>query len=180
MSIGSSRVRSVATLVAPPAAPASLAWQVSVLFETGGRSVINHGHKAYDVEHDIVVAPVRGGERYNARTVSVFLGSDFVMSVGVSQRVQLEGFGLFISRRSDAQGFSWEWFDRAGGTIFEKRQGRSRVAATLHGSVGCEELECVEFLDDVALRYLDDITKPLGTHTHEVVIRKGSVFKLTQ
>ena len=53
------------------------------------------------------------------------------------------------------------------------------MAATIHRSVGCEELECVEFLDDVALRYLDAITKPPGTHTHEVVIRKGSVFKLT-
>lgn len=179
MSIGFSRARSVATLVAPPAAPAFLTWQVSVLFETGGRSVINHGHKAYNVEHDIVVAPVRGGERYNARTVSVHLGSDFVMSVCVSKQVQIQGFGLFISRRSNAQGFSWEWFDRAGAGIFEKRQGHSRVAATIHRSVGCEELECVEFLDDVALRYLDAITKPPGTHTHEVVIRKGSVFKLT-
>lgn len=179
MSSGSSRAHSVATLVAPPAAPASLAWQVSVLFETGGRSVINQGRKAYDVESDIVVAPVRGGERYDARTVSVLLGSDFVMSVGVSKQVQIVGFGLFISRRSNAQGFSWEWFDRARARIFEKRQGRSRVAATIHASAGCEELECVEFLDDVALGYLDDITKPPGTHTHEVIIRKGSVFKLT-
>jgi hypothetical protein len=169
--------RSVATLVAPPVASPSVAWKVVVLFATGGRSVMSEGHKAFGAEHNVIVEPVRGA-RPDARKVSVPLSSDFVMSVVVSQQVQVNGFGLFISRRGNAHGFSWEWFDRDGHSLFRKRQGNSRVAVTVQKSFGYEELESVEFLDDVALRYLDDITQPPGTHTHEVIIREGSVFKL--
>ena len=178
MSIASTSGRRVATLVAPPAAPASLAWKVVVLFDTGGSGVLSEGRKAYDADRDILVEPVRGAS-HDARTVSIPLSSDFVMSVGVCQQVQVEGFGLFISRRGNAHGFSWEWFDRAGKTIFEKRQGYSRVAVTVRKSGGYEELESLEFVDDVTLRYLDHIAKPPGTHTHEVIVRKGSVFRLT-
>ena len=178
MSIAVRSARSVATLVVAPPAPASLAWQVFVLFDTGGRRVITEGRKEYDPERDIIVEPIRG-TRHDARKVSVPFSGDFVMSVAVSKQLHVDGFGLFISRRGNAHGFSWEWFDRAGATLFQKRQGNSRVAVTVHRTFGAEELASVEFLDDVALRYLDDITKPPGTHTHEAIILKGSIFKLT-
>ena len=177
MSIASISARSVATLVAPPAALESLSWQAKVLFALGGRKVINEGRKKYDPARDIIVEPISGG-RHDARKVSIPLGGDFLMSVAVSKQLHVEGFGLFISCRGNAHGFSWEWFDRAGPTMFHKRQGNARVAATLCHSAGYEELTSLEFRDEVALRYLDDITKPPGTHTHEVIIGKGSVFKL--
>lgn len=178
MSIAVRSARSVATMVVAPPAPASLAWHVFVLFDTGGRRVITEGRKDYDPARDISVEPIQG-TRHDARKVSVPLSGDFVMSVAVSKQLHVDGFGLFISRRGNAHGFSWEWFDRADATLFQKRQGNSRVTVTVHRTRGTEELACVEFVDDVALRYLDDITKPPGTHTHEVVIRKGSLFKLT-
>jgi hypothetical protein len=178
MSIDVRSARSVRTMVMAPPAPASLEWQVFALFETGGRNVINEGRKDYDPARDLIVEPIRGN-RHDARKVSVLLGADFVMSVAISKQLHIDGFGLFIGRRGNAHGFSWEWFDRADAKIFVKRQGNSRVAATLRRSFGGEELEAVEFLDDVALRYLDDITKPPGSHTHEVIVRRDSVFKLT-
>ena len=177
MSIDVRSATSVRTMVMAPPAPASLAWQVFALFETGGRRVINEGRKDYDPARDIIVEPIRGN-RHDARKVTVPLGGDFVMSVAVSKQLHVDGFGLFIGRRGNAHGFSWEWFDRADARTFLKRQGRSRLAVTLGSSFGCEELESVEFLDDAPLRYLDDITQPPGTHTHEVIIREGSVFKL--
>ena len=172
-----SSARSVATLVAPPVASPSVAWKITVLYATGGRGVISEGRKVYDAKQDIIVEPIRVA-RPDARKVSVSLSSDWVMSVAVSKQVQVDGFGLFIGRRGNAHGFSWEWFDRAGASLFLKRQGQSRVAVAMQKSFGYEELESVEFMDDVALRYLDDITRPPGTHTHEVIIRAGSVFKL--
>jgi hypothetical protein len=42
-----------------------------------------------------------------------------------------------------------------------------------------EELEAVEFLDDVVLRYLDDMAKGPGAHSHEILIKKGSVLRVT-
>jgi hypothetical protein len=177
MPIASISARSVATLVAPPAALESVSWQAKVLFDTGGRKVINEGSKEYDAARDIIVEPINGG-RYDARKVSIPLGGGFLMSVAVSKQLHIEGFGLFISCRSKARGFSWEWFDRGSLTMFHKRQGNARVAATLRYTSGYEELGSLEFGDEVTLRYLDDITKPPGMHTHEVIIRKGSVFKL--
>ena len=176
MPIASTSARSVATLVAP-VAPASLAWKVSMLFETGGRRVISEGRKTYDAAHDILVESVSGA-RPDVRKMSLLLSHDFVISVAVSKQVQIDGFGLFISRRGHAHGFSWEWFDRAGASLFQRRWCNSRVTVEVQGSLSSEELASVEFLDDVALRYLDDITKPPGMHTHEVLIRQGSVFKL--
>ena len=164
-------------MVAPPVASPSVAWKIVVLFATGGRSVMNEGRKVYDPKQDIIVEPIRVA-RPDARKVSVSLSRDFVMSVAVSKQLQVDGFGLFVSRRGNAQGFSWEWFDRAGESLFLKRQGNSRVAVSVQNSFGYQELESIEFLDDVSLRYLDDITQPPGTHTHEVIIREGSVFKL--
>jgi hypothetical protein len=90
----------------------------------------------------------------------------------------LNGFGLVIYRRGDGNGFSWEWFDREHGAVFRRLQGSERVSVSIKKGAGYEELEVVEFLDDIVLRYLDDMSKPPGTHTHEVVIRKGSVLKV--
>jgi hypothetical protein len=36
----------------------------------------------------------------------------------------------------------------------------------------------VEFLDDIVLRYLDDMAKSPGRHTHEILIKKGSVLRV--
>lgn len=42
---------------------------------------------------------------------------------------------------------------------------------------GYEELESVEFLDDIMLRYSDGTSKRSGTYTHEITVRRGSVFR---
>ena len=66
----------------------------------------------------------------------------------------------------------------AGGWTPRHVQGPGRLSVTIKKGPGYEELEAVEFLDDVVLRYLDDMSKPPGTHTHEVVVRKGSLLRV--
>jgi hypothetical protein len=46
---------------------------------------------------------------------------------------------------------------------------------------GLVELAAVEFLDDITLRYTDDMCchEP-GAHTHEFVVARGSVFRVTE
>jgi hypothetical protein len=167
--------RRVATSVAPPAGSESFAWRVIQLLDLGGCRVAD-GDKTYLPERDILVKPANGGVR-DARTLSLPLNHGFALSVSVC-KAPLHGFGLFVVRPTDTNGFSWEWFDRDVGAVFEKRQGHGRVAVSVTRGPGYEELAAVEFLDDIVLRYLDDIRKPLGTHTHEIVVRKGSVLKL--
>jgi hypothetical protein len=96
----------------------------------------------------------------------------------VYREPKLDGFGLVIYRKGDDNGFSWEWFDREKGEMFQKLQGQGRVLVHVTKGPGYEELQSVEFMDDIIFRYLDDMAKPPGTHTHEVLVRKGSVLRL--
>lgn len=167
--------RRVATMVAPPRLEESIRWRVVRLLELGGRHVVAAGDQTYHPDRDVSVKAVKGSV-FDARTVSLSLGLGFALSVSIC-KAPLEGFGLFISRPADAHGFSWEWFDRDGVVTFQKRQGAGRVTADVARGPGYEELAAVEFVDEIVLRYLDDIRKPPGTISHEIVIGKGSVFK---
>jgi hypothetical protein len=167
--------RRVVGTVAPPELAESIRWRADRLLELGGRHVIAGGERTYHPSRDVAVKPVRGSV-VDARTVSLPLGHGFALSVSVGKS-PLDGFGLFISRDADAHGFSWEWFDRDGVVVFQKRQGDGRVTVDVNRRPGCEELAAVEFIDEIVLRYLDDIRKPPGTCSHEIVIAKGSVFR---
>ena len=170
----SRKSRLVVTAVAPPAPAKSVSWRVIQLLELGGRRVLAEGERTYQPHRDIIVKPVRSSA-VDARTVSLPLNNGFALSVSVA-KVPLVGFGLFISRPADANGFSWEWFDRDRGPVFERRQGHGRVSVEVTRGPGYEELAAVEFLDEVVLRYLDDIRKPPGAYSHEIAICRGSVF----
>jgi hypothetical protein len=81
-----------------------------------------------------------------------------------------------VFRREDKDGFSWEWFEQTEGSTFTKLQGSGRVSVQMNKVGKSEELASVEFLEDVTLRYLDDMSKPPGTVTHEVLVKKGSIL----
>lgn len=173
--MGFAQPRRVVATLAPPALEQSIWWRVVRLLELGGRQVIAAGEQTYQPERDVDVKAVKGSP-VDARTLSLPLGHGFALSVSVC-KTPLHGFGLFLSRPADAHGFSWEWFDRDGAAVFQKRQGKGRVTVDVTRGPGYEELAAVEFLDEIVLRYLDDIGKPPGTCSHEIVIGKGSVFK---
>jgi hypothetical protein len=149
------------------------------------------GTHTYDVGKDLIVQQAQTrDEKTKACTTgtsscaatrwikSILLEGDFpfAISADVYRESKITGFGLFI-QRPVTRGFSWEWFDLERDNIFIKRQGSGRVAVTLFKASGCEELQSIEFRDDIVLRFLDDMRKPPGTHTHEVVVRTGSVLR---
>ena len=156
----------------------TVTWEVFALVSPG-RQLLGKGVKSYVPGQDIVVeeqAPGRDGTA--ASTKSLILSDAFALGASVRREPTLNGFGLLVYRRGDDNGFSWEWFDREEGGVFRRRQGSGRVSVSVKKGAGYEELAAVEFLDDIVLRYLDDMSKPPGTHTHELVITKGSVLKV--
>lgn len=156
----------------------SVTWEAAKVAPGGRRLVLASGVKTYSPAQDVVVQEGKGklgGSPWWEK--SLLLDDNFALAARVVRQSRLDGFGLVIYRRGDAEGFSWEWFDRAGGDVFQRRQGSGRVSVKVKKGPGYEELESVEFLDDIVLRYLDDMSKPPGTHTHEVIVRKGSVFR---
>jgi hypothetical protein len=94
------------------------------------------------------------------------------------QKPALTGFGLTIGR-IDAAGFSWEWFDLVEGSVFQKLQGPGRLRAVVAKGPDYEELEAVEFLDDIALRYWAAGSSPPAPATHEIVVLGGSVLRVS-
>ena len=169
----------VALSVTVRASGETVSWEAVAVAEPAGRQVVGKGVKAYSPAKDIIVREGPDRDGAPSWSKSLLLDEMFALSASVYRERTLDGFGLVIYRKGDDNGFSWEWFDRQQGDIFEKRQGGGRVSVRVKKGAGFEELEAVQFLDDIVLRYLDNMAKPPGTHTHEVVVRKGSVLKLT-
>jgi hypothetical protein len=169
----------VALLVGPQAdGKETVTWE-AVALSGPGRTVLDKGTKSYLPSHDIIVR--KGGPDNNGRPgwdKSLPLSDTFAVGASVHQEKKLDGFGLVVYRRGDRRGFSWEWFQRESGSTFRKLQGEGRLSVSIKKAGDYEELEAVEFLDDIVLRYLDDMAKGPGRYTHEILIKKGSVLRV--
>ena len=155
----------------------TVTWEAWALLGPG-RSPAGHGVKTYQVAADIVARELRAKDGGLSWTKWLKLDETYAIGVDIQRATTIDGFGLVVYRRGDEEGFSWEWFDRTAGAIFERRQGAGRVRVTTTKVGALEEVASVELMDDAVLRYLDDMSKPPGTVTHELVLKKGSVLKV--
>src|SRR5437867_11497249 len=160
----------VALSLAVKASGETVSWEAVAVAGPGGRQLVGQGVKVYSPAKDIVVREGRGRDGAPSWSKSLLLDDTFALSASVYRERSLNGFGLVIHRKGDDNGFSWERFDREKGDIFQKLQGSGQVSVQVKKGPAYEELESVEFLDDIVLRYLDDMTKPPGTHTHDVIV----------
>lgn len=154
----------------------TVTWEARALLGPGS-AVVGRGVKTYQAA-DIVVRESRDKDGELSWTKWLKLDETFAIGVDVRRDTAIDGFGLVVYRRGDEEGFSWEWFDRTEGAVFARRQGHGRVRITTKKVGSLEELTSVEFLDDAELRYLDDVSKPPGTVTHELLLKKGSTLKV--
>lgn len=169
-----------ATLLSSVSVAETVTWEASLVTSSGSRKVIDQGIKTYSPEKDIKIHEQKHADDGSVSwSKGLVLNDSFAISVEVYREASIDGFGVVVYKRGDKNGFSWEWFDREKGESFIKRQGSGHVLVTLKKDSKTEEIQSVEFLDDVTLRYLDDMSKPPGTHTHEIIIRKGSVLKVS-
>ena len=166
-------------LLSAGAAGEEVTWSAQ---KVGGSSKapLGSGKKVYSPEKDVIVQEGKGRGGQTQWTKSLLLDDTFALSANIYREPQVTGFGLVLYRRGDDSGFSWEWFEREREGVFVKLQGPGRLAVTMKKGPGYEEIQSIEFLEDIVLRYLDDMSKPPGTHTHEVTIHKGSVLKVAR
>jgi hypothetical protein len=152
-------------------------WEALSISPAGDRKVIAGGARTYAPATDVLFQERTGPKgKETWQSNSLHLDDTFVLSAIVQRAPKLKGFRLAIHRLGD-EGFSWESFDRVEGGVFQKRGGEGSVSVRVKESGGQEELEGIEFLDDIVLRYLDDPSKAKTTPTHEITVRKGSVFR---
>lgn len=154
-------------------------FQLFALQPDGGRRLLAEGVREYTPQKDIEVVTTKAHDGSTFWSKRLPLSQGYELEAHVTRRRQLDGFGLVVHERNRRAGFSWNWFDRAEGDVFTRRVGTGRLKVTYVRVDGYVELGSVEFLEDVALRYTEDMSRtPPGQHTHELVVSKGSVFRV--
>lgn len=144
----------------------------------GGRKLLQRGARGYFPGVDVTVTQRGPSGTGGHWSKSLLLFGEYEIGADVYREPELDGFGLVIRKRDNPNGFSWEWFNREADDVFTKLQGSGRLRVAVAKSDGGVELTGVEFLDDVVLRYKVDIrSEDPGAHTHEIVIKKGSIFR---
>jgi hypothetical protein len=153
-----------------------VAFDVFTLDGTGARVPVSAGARQYSVSDVAVVRRI-------ARDGSVFwekwlpLGdSGFGIGVFLDEAPIREHLGLFVVRPSGRDPFSWENFVAEQGTVFVDDRG-GQLEAAFDAGPGPDHLKSLAFLADTALRYKDDVMTD-ERFTHEVVVKKGSVFRV--
>jgi hypothetical protein len=96
-----------------------------------------------------------------------------------------QGFGCWLARRPPAislnkyEGFSWEWYDRGVGTLYEKRSSEGKVTLRTAETPSGYAMQSLEFLEDTTFKVNMNPKSQPGVYTHELRILKGSVLFLS-
>ena len=161
-------------LASMPATPESLDFAIYRL--TGDvRTLIADGARNYTVSHiDVKKWGCSNGRQAWKRAIE--LGEGFSISVLVVRKDQATGFGLSVESINHPAGFSWEWFEPDNGDVYKKLQGEGYVRVTHAEHESGVEIQSVEFLSEVTLRFMEDVKEETGKKTHVVVVTQGSVF----
>jgi hypothetical protein len=163
-------------LLATVAYGETVSWQIAAAPGTHRREVLANGVKTYSPDDVKVQEHLRRRDGAVSWSKSLLLSDGFVVAARLRRERALDGFGLVVRRRGDVNGYGWNWFERVADSEFERPRAPGRVAVATTRTAEGEVLASVEFLEDVALLYLDDARRPPGAYSHEVVIRKGSVL----
>ncbi len=138
--------------------------------EGTGRTLIAEGTRTYSPAADIQTS-----EHGRNSFLRLALFDPFELEVRFEKGF-VDGFGLAILSRRNRDSFSFNWFERDQGDVFvktrPKRSGRLRVL--FKSGVPA----AIEFLDDITLRFTDDLQSHRDDHTHEFVIARGSVLRV--
>lgn len=142
------------------------------IYEIATGNLIGSGVKEYTTT-DVILNP------YTSRGINIVekfieLEQGFKVGVRIFSEPKLTGFGLVAELKKGD--FSWEWYNKKEGNIFQKLQGKKGfVKVRVSGLPMVETLEEVLFLDDARLSFrLGGAGK---VESHDIIIKKGSVFK---
>ncbi len=141
------------------------------IYEISTGKLLASGVRRYSSK-DVISFPyeVRGEpvvEKY------VELGRGYKVGARIFREPRLTGFGLVAQlTRKD---FSWEWYNKKEGSLFQKLQGQTYVTVRTSGLPVVEILEEVKFLDDTKLSFC--LGGPGNDESHDIIIKKGSVLR---
>ncbi len=166
-------------LACTPALGESFTYELFTI-QSSPRTLITQGTKAYSREDTEVTEETGLGQKFLQKQLR--LGNGYIVGLSDHRDALLDGLGCWLKRDPSPMeadpypGFSWEWFNRTDGDVFAKLQGGGRIKVTTRTVSGAQLISRVEFLDDVTFRMSAKREALPGTHTHEMLIRRGSVL----
>jgi len=167
------------TIMTTSAVAETLRYEAYALQPSAERKLLEKGTRDYSPDKDVAVIDAATPDRPYHWAKRLLLFGPYELEADVYREATLDGFGLVINERGHPDGFSWNWFDREGNDVFVKRRGTGRLRVSLRKVNDLVELEAVEFLDDIILRYKDNRSRLApGEHTHEFVVMKGSILRV--
>jgi len=163
-------------LISSPATSETLEFAIYRLSDSG-QELIAEGKRNYTLS-DIEVTPREMKDGYADQLKILHLKEGFAIGIMVVRLSKDSGFGLWIHEYSHPGGFSWEWFSHEDGDIFTKAPDIGRVRVTHVPVERGFEIRSIEFLTDVTMQFQRYRSLPPGQATHEVVVSKGSIFRV--
>jgi hypothetical protein len=150
---------------------ASVSYVITDYVDPAHPREVASGTKTYSAS-DIRVVPCGAGDEQFFKK-SLKLAAGYWIGASINREKNIDGFGLWATH--GPRSFSWEWFDRPDGDVFQKLQEGGSVRVTWRVVEGLEELASITFESDVSLRV--DETFEVGKVSHRILIRKGSVLE---
>lgn len=118
----------------------TISWELFEFGRAPGKAVLASGVQVYSPASDVVVVERNGWDGEIFWDKSVALTDDFSLTLNVHRDTKVDGFSLAVDRRSNQSGFSWNWFNRKTGNVFEALHGAARVVVTTSAGPGYEEI----------------------------------------
>src|SRR5262245_6414837 len=166
-------------LFGSPAAAEAVRYQIYEIQADGARKLLAEGVREYSPSKDIEIIKRDHGDGRIIWWKRLHLTRGYELEATVARDKTLDVFALVINERGNQAGFALNAFKRTDADVFVQDRGQGRVKASYKRGRGYVELAGVKFLDDVIFNYTKDMRRHQpGSRTHEIIIAKGSVFRV--
>ena len=148
--------------------------------EGGSNRLLSQGQKVYSRADTRVVTETA---LLSLRVRKMLdLGNGFAVGLGDDGKGGGDGMGLWLMRvpgKEDPdlyRGFSWEWYEPAGGATFRKLQGGGTIQVQTQKVGKWDFVTRIVFVDNTVFRLQTDLSAKAGTYSHRMKIKAGSVL----
>src|SRR5256885_9100577 len=148
-------VLAIAIATVTPVAGEAISYEIYALDAFEWRAIAR-AMRDHSPQETVLAEHSGPGRRFLSKELA--LGGGFAVGLDDYREAGVSGIGFWMHRVPSPMetdpyvGFSWEWFDRSNGPVFEKRKGSGRIRVTSERVKGVELIVRVEFLDDIVFQ----------------------------
>ena len=137
--------------------------------------VLASGERKYTVSDvEVEERTSKEGQQFWSKTLA--LTAEWAIGAHVTRDAPEDGFGIYVRGVSASRSFSWNWFTPESQGVYRHIKCGARVNAEFRQLGAESELRQMEFIDDTTLTFQADLMHRSQGHSHELIVRKGSIL----